>query len=156
MNYTMTLILHQAWSASMAIKEHMQHYLHHRFHYGKLAEPLSESNLGLCKYRWIDGRQYTFVQPLNVALHRSILCAIVDVKGGSELDVTTDITCLAGPHLDFHGSELTLGETLRCLEIEPSTVRSLCICVKDNDDYTEASFTDLSEIIAVNKGHSIS
>ena len=149
--YWVTAIAHQLWFTATTLKSNLRHHVHHRFHYGKLAQPLKKSNLAICKYRWTNGVQYTFVQPLKVCQEKTIICAIIETHDKVELDVSTEITCLAGPHFDFHGSELTLSDVLECLGISQEKVQSLCICIKVTGDYVESVFTDPLEIISFNK-----
>lgn len=74
-----------------------------------------DNQLVLCHYQFTDGRLFTYVQP-SAPSDVTLCCAVISYENCHEVDISDDIVPLAGPHFDFHGSELTVYELLSCIE----------------------------------------
>ena len=117
--YMLTLLAHQIWRYGVQIRQTLKTSIVDRVRYGSPAETVPKNpSLILCNYRWIDGRQYTLVQPRQDTRDAELFCAVAMTKEGKEIDVSEAVASLFGPHLDFHGADLTVRDVLDCIDLQ--------------------------------------
>lgn len=109
-----------------------------------------DDSLVLCHYQYTDGRLFTFVQQSSSQLSSTVICCVIlTSQSGSEVDITDAFTQFAGPHLDFHGSELTVTELLSCIKVDTDqpidsedahSSISLSVALEKDGHFTEYTF----------------
>lgn len=143
--YFLTLVLHRLWSSYQLLKEAFIHHIWHRVWHGCPAEvaPIAHGGLVTCHYRWVDGCVYTLVQPHPAVLSGTLYCALVLLQAGDEIDVTADLRRLLGPHMDFHGAELTVHDVLECLGISPDSFAGLVVSWNQGTEHRDDEYGHL-------------
>ena len=141
--YLLTLFAHHLWRCGIKIKQTFRASVLDRVRYGSSAESAPRNtDLILCNYRWVDGRQYTFIQPQrNDRKNLELFCAVAVTNEGLEIDVSEAVASLFGPHLDFHGAELTVRDILDCVDLSPDTIDCFLISIKADHTFHDKEFS---------------